>query len=50
MGIVDLGFSILKDILLVPKIQLALKDECLQFLGVRANEWIRLLGIWDWMR
>ena len=39
-GIVDLGFSILKKVLSVPKVQLALKDEGSEFLGVRTIQWM----------
>jgi len=39
-GIVDLGLSTLIKLLLVPKVQLALKDEGLEFWGVGTSEWV----------
>ena len=45
-SIVYLGFSILKEVLLIPKIQFALKDEGSEFLGVGTIKWIRLLEFW----
>ena len=40
-GIVDLGFLIVKEVLVVSEVQLALKNEGTEFLGVGTIEWIR---------
>jgi len=42
-GIVDLIFLGVEEILAVPKIQLSLKNEGMEFLGVGTIEWIRFL-------
>jgi len=39
-GVVDLIFFGAEEILAVPKIQLALKNEGVEFLGVRTIKWI----------
>ena len=39
-GIVDLGFFIVEEVLPVPKIQLTLKNEGTEFLGVVTIKWI----------
>jgi len=39
-GIVDLIFFGFEEVLVVPKIQLALKYEGMEFLGIRTIEWV----------
>src|SRR5882724_8586930 len=40
-GIVDLGFFIVEEVLAVSKIQLTLKNNGMEFLGVGTMKWIR---------
>jgi len=48
--------SLIEEVLAVPKIQFTLKNEGMEFLGIRTIEWIRFLELGldvegqDWMR
>ena len=44
-GIVDLVFFGAEEVLAVPKIQLTLKNEISEFLGIRAVKWIGFLEL-----
>jgi len=53
-GIVDLVFFGAEEVLVISKIQLALKYESMEFLGIRTIEWVRFpefgldVEVWDW--
>src|SRR5882724_10593608 len=42
-GIVDLGFLVVEEVLVVLEIQFSQKNEGMEFLGVRTIKWIRFL-------
>src|SRR5882724_838043 len=44
-GVIDLVFFSTEEVLVVPKIQLALKYESTEFLGIRTVEWVRFLEL-----